>query len=83
MNYVDTKLYINGQWCDASDGKTLAVVNPATGLEIGRVAHATIADLDRALASSQAGFELWKKVPAVERGRIMRKSNSNWYAHDA
>ena len=77
MNYVDTKLYINGQWCDASDGKTLPVVNPATGLEIGRVAHATIADLDRALASSQAGFELWKKVPAVERGKIMRIAANN------
>jgi len=77
MNYVDTKLFINGQWCDASDGKTLPVVNPATGLEIGRVAHATIADLDRALASSQAGFELWKKVPAVERGKIMRQAANN------
>ena len=77
MNYVDTKLYINGQWCDASDGKTLPVINPATGLEIGRVAHATIADLDRALASSQAGFELWKKVPAAERGRIMRIAANN------
>lgn len=76
-NYVNTQLYINGTWCDASDGKTLPVVNPADGKEIGRVAHATIADLDRALASSQKGFEIWRKVPAVERGKIMRVAAQN------
>ena len=23
------RMYIDGQWCDADDGKTLAVINPA------------------------------------------------------
>jgi succinate-semialdehyde dehydrogenase/glutarate-semialdehyde dehydrogenase len=36
------------------------VLNPATGAEIGRVAHAGIADLDRALAAAQKGFETWR-----------------------
>ena len=47
--YANTQLLIDGQWCDAVDGRTLAVVNPAHGKEIGRVAHAGRADLDRAL----------------------------------
>ena len=46
-SYPNTQLFIDGQWCDAADGRTLAVVNPATGEEIGRVAHAGKADLDR------------------------------------
>jgi succinate-semialdehyde dehydrogenase/glutarate-semialdehyde dehydrogenase len=46
MTYPNTQLFINGQWQDAADGKSLAVFNPATGQEIGRVAHAGIADLD-------------------------------------
>jgi acyl-CoA reductase-like NAD-dependent aldehyde dehydrogenase len=46
MTYPNTQLFINGQWQDAASGKTLAVFNPATGQEIGRVAHAGIADLD-------------------------------------
>lgn len=50
MQYRDTQLFIGGRWCDAADGRTLAVVNPATGAEIGRVAHAGLADLDAALA---------------------------------
>jgi succinate-semialdehyde dehydrogenase/glutarate-semialdehyde dehydrogenase len=28
------------------------------------VAHASTADLDRALAAAQRGFEAWRKVPA-------------------
>ena len=70
--YPDTRLLIDGQWCDAADGRTLAVVNPATGTEIGRVAHAGIADLDRALAAAQRGFAAWRAVPAIERAKTMR-----------
>ena len=72
--YANTQLLIDGQWCDAADGKTLAVMNPATGLEIGRVAHASQADLDRALAATQKGFATWRDTPAVERSKIMRQA---------
>ncbi len=74
MNYRNTQLFIDGQWCDATSGKTLAVLNPATGKEIGRVAHAGIADLDRALAAAQRGFELWRDMSAMERSAIMRRA---------
>ena len=74
MSYPNTQLLIDGQWQDAADGRTLPVFNPATGAEIGRVAHAGIADLDRALAAAQKGFEAWRDVPAIERGRIMRRA---------
>jgi succinate-semialdehyde dehydrogenase/glutarate-semialdehyde dehydrogenase len=74
MRYPDTRLLIDGQWQDAADGRTLPVVNPATGAEIGRVAHAGIADLDRALAAAQKGFELWRDVPANERQKTMRRA---------
>jgi succinate-semialdehyde dehydrogenase/glutarate-semialdehyde dehydrogenase len=73
-SYTDTRLLINGEWCDASSGKTLEVLNPATGKVIGKVAHAGIADLDRALAAAQHGFAIWRKVPALERQATMRKA---------
>ena len=72
--YKNTQLLIDNQWCDAASGKTLPVVNPATGLEIGRVAFAGIADLDRALASAAKGFAIWRNTPAIERSNIMRKA---------
>ncbi|HJQ55778.1 MAG TPA: NAD-dependent succinate-semialdehyde dehydrogenase [Vineibacter sp.] len=73
-SYVDTRLLINGEWCDAASGKTLDVINPATGKPIGKVAHAGIADLDRALEAAQRGFLAWRKIPANERAATMRKA---------
>ena len=74
MTYPDTRLFIHGQWRDAAEGKTLPVFNPATGQEIGRVAHATTTDLDEALAAAQKGFDTWRNMTAQERGKIMRKA---------
>jgi succinate-semialdehyde dehydrogenase/glutarate-semialdehyde dehydrogenase len=73
-SYPDTRLLIANEWIDATGGKTIPVVNPATGQPIGTVAHASIADLDRALAAAQAGFEAWRAVPAAERAATMRRA---------
>jgi succinate-semialdehyde dehydrogenase/glutarate-semialdehyde dehydrogenase len=74
MSYQDTQLLIDGNWCDPDDGRTLPVFNPASGKEIGRVAHASKADLDRALAAVQRGFEVWRQTPAIERSKTMRQA---------
>jgi len=74
MTYPNTQLFINGQWQDAADGRTLAVFNPATGQEIGRVAHAGKPDLDRALEAAQKGFETWRDMTPADRSKIMRKA---------
>ncbi|MEY3995882.1 MAG: hypothetical protein RL344_225 [Pseudomonadota bacterium] len=70
--YPNTQLLINNRWVDAADGKTLAVLNPATNLEIARLAQAGITDLNDALTAAATGFEIWRKTPAVERGKLMR-----------
>ena len=74
MTYPHTQLFINGAWQDAADGGTLAVFNPATGLEIGRVARAGRADLDRALEAAQSGFFIWRDMTPAERSKIMRQA---------
>jgi succinate-semialdehyde dehydrogenase/glutarate-semialdehyde dehydrogenase len=74
MTYANTQLFIDGTWRDAEDGRTLAVLNPATGKEIGRVSHAGRADLDRALQAAQKGFLTWRQTLPVERSRIMRRA---------
>ncbi len=72
--YPDTQLLIDGAWSNSASGKTIAVVNPATEETIGQVAHAGIADLDRALAAADKGFQVWKKVSPYDRYKIMRKA---------
>ncbi|MHA3903675.1 NAD-dependent succinate-semialdehyde dehydrogenase [Castellaniella sp. WN] len=72
--YPDTRLLIDNQWVDAADGRTLDVLNPATGKVIGRVAHAGIPDLDRALAAARRGFETWRNTTAYDRAALMRRA---------
>ena len=74
LDYPDTKLLIDGAWSDASTGKTIAVVNPATEDVIGQVAHASRDDLDRALAAAERGFAVWSAISAFERSKLMRKA---------
>jgi succinate-semialdehyde dehydrogenase/glutarate-semialdehyde dehydrogenase len=72
--YPNTLLYINGAWCLSASGRTLPVVNPANGNQIGTVACAERRDLDRALEAAQQGFQTWRKISAFERSKIMRKA---------
>src|SRR6476661_813573 len=74
MTYPNTQLFINGQWQDAADGRSLAVFNPATGKEIGRVAHAGKADLDKAVEAAHKGFLTWRDMAPADRSKIMRKA---------
>lgn len=74
MTYPDTQLLIANEWLDAASGRTLDVLNPATGTVIGRVAYAGQDDLDRALAAARKGFETWRETPAHERAALMRRA---------
>ena len=74
QQYKDVQLLIDGQWRAGSGGRTIAVLNPATGEQIGTVAHAEKADLDAALAAADKGFKAWRKVAAYDRYKIMRKA---------
>ena len=74
MTYPNTSLFIDDDWVDAADERTIPVHNPATGQVIGSVAHASVSDLDRALAAAQRGFEVWRDYPPAKRGKIMRKA---------
>ena len=72
--YPDVSLLIDGAWTQAADGRTLTVLNPATGEPLGKIAHAGREDLDRALAAAEKGFETWRKVSAFDRSKLMRKA---------
>ena len=72
--YPDVLLHIDGRWREADGGRTIAVLNPATEDEIGRVAHASTNDLDEALEATVKGFATWRAVSAFERSKIMRRA---------
>ena len=72
--YSDVGLFIDGSWTPAASGRTIPVVNPASGDEIGRVAHADKSDLDRALDAADKGFRVWRKASAFDRSKVMRRA---------
>ena len=72
--YADVSLFIDGQWVAGSEGGTLPIRNPATGQVIGQLAHASRADLDRALDAADRGFRQWRKVGAYERSQTLRRA---------
>jgi succinate-semialdehyde dehydrogenase / glutarate-semialdehyde dehydrogenase len=74
MIYPNIELFINGAWGASASGRTLPVVNPANGNEIGTVAYAEREDLDRALEAAERGFKTWRKISAFERAKTMRKA---------
>ena len=67
---------IDGAWCYADDGATIAVTNPATGAVIATVPRMGAAETRRAIAASHAAFRLWRKQTVKARATVLRA----WHA---
>lgn len=63
--YPDLNLFIAGKWRKAASD--MAVVNPATEEELGRLPCASKADLDDALEAAVKGFALWSRTSPRDR----------------
>ena len=73
---MQTALYINGRYQNATSGETFNSINPATGEVLAEVQQASLADVDLAVAAAQAGFKVWSAMSGAERGRILMKAVS-------
>lgn len=71
--YGAVNLFIHGELCGQAND-AINVINPATEEVIGTVAVATERDLDAALQSSEQGFNVWRKTPAVNRAAVLMKA---------
>ena len=69
------QMYIDGQWVDASDGKTFESINPATGETWSEVPEATAVDVDRAVKAAHRAFTEgeWANALPTARGKYLRK----------
>lgn len=66
-------LYIDGQWCPASDGGTIDLRNPADGSSIGAVAAASEHDIDRAVMAAERAWRTWREVDGWSRAAVLRR----------
>ena len=67
-----TQLYIDGRWVDGELGRTIAVVNPATGSCLADVAAGTLPDVERAVACAARAFRTWRHTTGAERAVCLR-----------
>ena len=65
--------YIGGQWCDADNGATLKVNNPATGEVLGTVPMMGAAETRRAIEAAKSAFADWSRKTAKERSSLLRR----------
>lgn len=67
------QMYTNGEWCGASDGQTVEVINPATEEAIAQVPRGTTEDAERAILAARDSFEsgVWRDKEPAERSRIL------------
>ncbi|MDN0084533.1 aldehyde dehydrogenase family protein [Crenobacter sp. SG2305] len=70
MTMIDG-LFIDGVW-QAGHGAVLEVTNPATATPIARVSGGDAAAIDAAARAAKRAFPAWKRVPARQRGEILR-----------
>jgi len=70
---LETRAYVAGEWVDADDGKTFAVVNPARGDVIAEVADLSRNEVKRAIAAAAEAMKGWAARTAKERAQIMRR----------
>jgi len=69
------KLFIGGEWVDATSGRTIEIVNPNSEEVVAKVAEAGKDDMDRAVAAARDAFDNgpWSTTPPAERGALLSK----------
>lgn len=69
---VSDGIFIDNAFHGAASGRSLAVLDPATGHEIARIADGTAADIDAAVAAARRALSgEWGAWSALKRGRVL------------
>ena len=67
------KFYIDGQWVDPVEARSIDVINPATEKSAGRISMGTAADVDRAVKAARAAFATYSQTSVDERVALLER----------
>ena len=70
---VREQVYIGGVWLPARSGRTLEVLDPASGQHIGAVPSCDEHDTRAAIDAAQAALPAWSAMSAHARAALLRK----------
>ncbi|MGU3413535.1 aldehyde dehydrogenase PuuC [Enterobacteriaceae bacterium C34A] len=71
----ETRLFINGEYCQAQDGSTFEIVDPAAQHTLAQVARGKKADVDHAVRGARDVFESgeWSQASPAKRKAVLNK----------
>ncbi|MER8575386.1 aldehyde dehydrogenase family protein [Mesorhizobium sp. M1338] len=64
-------LFIGGEWKAASGGKTFDTSEPSSGTLLAKVADATAADIDAAVAAAAKALPKWSAFSGYQRAKVL------------
>jgi aldehyde dehydrogenase (NAD+) len=65
-------LFINGEFTDPASHESFETLNPATEVPLARVALASSADVDRAVAAARTAYDkVWSKTTGAQRSKYL------------
>jgi succinate-semialdehyde dehydrogenase/glutarate-semialdehyde dehydrogenase len=65
--------FIDGKWVAADDSSQMAVLNPANGNIVAKVANCGSSETTRAIAAANVAWPAWRALTAKQRAQILRR----------
>ncbi|MCA8232681.1 aldehyde dehydrogenase family protein [Burkholderia cenocepacia] len=65
--------YIDGQWLDPADARSIDVIDPATARPYARLAIGGAADVDRAVGAARQAFDTYSRWSVDERVALLKR----------
>jgi len=69
------RMFIGGEWVEATEGKTFQTVDPGDGSVLATVAEGKAADVERAVDAAAEAFRKaeWTAMPAKDRAAVLHR----------
>jgi len=71
---MTTRMFIDGEWREATSGATVEASSPATGESLGPVAEGDRVDARLAIAAANAAFPSWGARTGFERAEFLHRA---------
>jgi len=79
----ETQNYVNGEWRDSRSGRTIDVLNPATGNVLASVAAGDAQDVADAVAAADSARKQWRRTTPRQRMEMMLELADRMAEHQA
>jgi succinate-semialdehyde dehydrogenase/glutarate-semialdehyde dehydrogenase len=68
-----SQCFVDGEWRGADQGEGIAVINPATQREVGKVPRMGAAEARAAIGAAERALVAWRERTADDRARLLRR----------